>query len=133
MSNFYAAVDGGVSSGVRGTGAVYGVGTTPNVARAAARANGADGSLDVVECSDQAAMWIGENDGAPSREINVGSEGEIRLGESESEDRAAIEYRCEECGELAIVGSTDAEGNEGVAYCAAHPTAIIQSTLALIK
>lgn len=78
---YFAAVDGGVSQRVVGAGAVYGVGETPEAALAAARADGADGVMDVVECSEQAAMWIEEKGGAPSSELIVGSEGVVRRGE----------------------------------------------------
>ena len=39
----------------------------------------------------------------------------------EYERERAIEYRCEECGELAMVGTDEA------AYCEAHPSAVIMS------
>lgn len=72
---FYAAVDGGVSRGIVGTGAVYGVGRTVEEALADSRRYGEDGDLDVIPCSPGAAYFVEAHGGAPDPRIEVRHDG----------------------------------------------------------
>ena len=76
-SKFCAAVDRGVSDGVSGTGAVYGVGRSPAAAVRDARRWGGDATsvYDVVDCTPAAYAYVRTHGGAPSPEVSAGRTG----------------------------------------------------------
>lgn len=57
------------------TGAVYGVGATPEAALADAVAQGADGTLETVPCTEAAAAYVRAHGGAPSGGLAFSSSG----------------------------------------------------------